>query len=602
MLRSFGTARFAEILLCTLGGAASAATAPADAVYRNGHIYTADAADHIREAVAIRAGRLAYVGTNAGVAGYIGPKTRVVDLHGRFAMPGLVDAHMHPLEGGSALLTCNLEYLRLTVPEFQARIRNCLEKDSKHEPDGWLVVNGWFQQAMQPAGVELSRATLDALSTRRPIRVRDSFGHTVLANARALQLAGITRATKNPPGGEIHHDANGEPTGLLEDAAFEPMEELRPPQTPDENRDAARAALAAFARQGVTTVFDADSESGSQLGVLAAFATIERAGALTARVHFAPHLAPTDIADPAAAIRRVLEFRRRYDQKPAGAAPRLTVRNAKLYIDGVISGPAFSGTLLEPYLVNAGTAAVPRWVPGPSRGPDPYYPPAALAELLTRLARAGIDPHMHADGDGAVHAALDGIEAMRKAVPNTDIRPGIAHDEMVAPADYPRFRALGTFPVVSFQWEKPAPDTVEQLRDYIGADRWAIAEPAGLLLAAGAPVAFGSDWPVDPLDEWFALKVAVTRENAPASGYTGRLGTDPGLKPVDALRAITIVAAAALHDDARIGSLEQDKFADLIVLDRNPLEIPPAAIADVKVLETVIGGKVVYRAPGPLTR
>ncbi len=597
MLRFPASRHLAALILCALGGAASAATAPADAVYRGGAVYTADAADHVREAVAIRGGHIIYVGANAGTKRYVGKKTRVVDLHGRFVMPGLVDAHMHPLEGGAALLTCNLEYLRLSVPEFQARIQACLDKDRKHEPDAALAVTAWFQQGMTPAGVEISHATLDSLHTQRPIRVRDSFGHTALANARALALAGITRDSKDPPGGQIHHDAAGEPTGLLEDAASDPVDRLFPAPTAEDHRAAAIAALAAIARQGVTSALDADAEDGSTIGELAAFAAVAQQGGLSARMHFAIHISPTDVENPGAAIARVLDLRRRFDQPPTGAAPGITVRNAKLYIDGVISGPAFTGTMIEPYLVNAGTAASPHWVPGPSRGPAPYYAAPALADLLARLARAGIDPHMHADGDGAVRAALDGIELMRKAVPGADIRPAIAHDEVVARADYPRYRTLGTYPVLSFQWEKPAPDTVEQLRDYFGPERWAIAEPAGLLLAAGAPVAFGSDWPVDPLNEWFAIKVGITRENAPDSGYTGRLGVDPGLTAFQALRAATIVSAAALHDDARVGSLEVGKLADLIVLDRNPLEIPPASIAEVKVLETVVGGRVVYKAP-----
>lgn len=583
--------------MSVLSGAADAAgkdrATPADTVYRNGHLYTADASDRVVEALAIRGGRIAYVGADQGVTALIGPKTRVVDLAGRFAMPGLVDAHMHPLEGGSKLRKCNLNYARLTVPEFQARIQACLDASRDQEPNGWLQVVSWFQQAMLPAGVAITHATLDGLNTKRPIMVRDSFGHTALANARALALGGITSATPDPAGGHIGHDAGGALNGLLEDSAGEPLDALIPPQTPAENRAAARTALEAMARQGITSALDADATGAG----LEAFTAAAHDGALTARMHFAMHIDTTDIANPAAAVARVVEFRRRFNQVATGVAPVITVRNAKLYIDGVISGPAFTGTMLAPYRVNTGTAEAPHWQDGPTRGPEPYYPAPVLADFLVRLARAGIDPHMHVDGDRAVRVALDGIEAMRRAVPGGDIRPSLAHDEIVDRADYPRYKALGVHPVLSFQWEKPAPDTVEQARDFLGPERAAILEPAGLLAAAGAPVAFGSDWPVDALDEWFALKVAVTRENDPASGYRGRLGEDPGLTAVAALRAATITAAHALHDDARIGSLEQGKLADLIVLDRNPLTIPPAEIAGVRVLETVVGGRVVWRAP-----
>ena len=164
-------------------------------------------------------------------------------------------------------------------------------------------------------------------------------------------------------------------------------------------------------------------------------------------------------------------------------------------------------------------------------------------------------------------------------------------------ADFPRYQLLNTTPVLSFQWEKPAGDTMG-LKDYFGPARMKILEPAGLLAAAGARIAFGSDWPVDRLDEWFALKVGVTRTNSPDAPpeYHGRLGDDPGLSREAVLRAITIDAAYELHQDGVTGSLEVGKFADLIVLDRNPLQIPAEDIANIKVLETVVGGNVVYDA------
>jgi predicted amidohydrolase YtcJ len=263
----------------------------------------------------------------------------------------------------------------------------------------------------------------------------------------------------------------------------------------------------------------------------------------------------------------------------------------------VIAAPALTGAVLEPYFINAGTTEKPQWVPGPNRGPAVYFSADALANVLVELGRAGIDPHMHGDGDGAVHAALAGIEALRKALPNADIRPAIAHDEIVEPADFPRYKQLGAIPVLSFQWEKPAGDTLG-LTNYFGPARMKILEPAGLLAAAGARIAFGSDWPVDKLDEWFALKVGVTRTNAHGAPpeYSGRLGDDPGLSREAVLRAATIDAAYELHQDEATGSIEVGKFADIIVLDRNPLKVPAEEIATIQVLETVVGGKIVYEA------
>jgi predicted amidohydrolase YtcJ len=218
--------------------------------------------------------------------------------------------------------------------------------------------------------------------------------------------------------------------------------------------------------------------------------------------------------------------------------------------------------------------------------------------MLIRLGRAGIDPHLHVDGDQAVRTAFDAVALLRNALPGQDVRVGFAHNEIVHPDDFGRYKALGVYPVLSFQWEKPAPDTIDQSKDYLGPQRFAILEPAGLLARAGAPIAYGSDWPVDALNEWFAIKVGITRENDPSAGaaYAGRLGEDPGLTRLQALRAITIMSARELHCDDAVGSLEPGKIADIAILDRDPLTIDPHDIANVRVLETVLGGKTVYKA------
>ncbi len=193
---------------------------------------------------------------------------------------------------------------------------------------------------------------------------------------------------------------------------------------------------------------------------------------------------------------------------------------------------------------------------------------------------------------------LDGIEALRRKFPHRDIRAAIAHDEIVDPADFPRYRQLNVNPVLSFQWEKPAPDTIDGAQAYLGKSRFKYLEPAGFLAAAGARIAYGSDWPVDPLDEWFALKVGVTRANAPTADpkFRGRLSEDPGLSREAVLRAITLNAAYELHQEQETGSLELGKFADLIVLDQDFFEIPAEQIATIKVLQAVVGGRVVYQA------
>lgn len=569
-----------------------AANDPADRVFLNGKVFTADAKGSIVQAVAIRNGRIVYVGDDAGAKALVGPSTKVTDLKGDFLMPGLVDGHLHPLEAGLKLQKCSLNYESLTVEQMQQRVQACLDKTRNLEPDGWLEVVSWFQESMRPAGVKTSRATLDVLKTSRPIIVGSSFGHTVLANSRALELAKITKATPDPLGGKIWRDTEGNPTGLLEDAAFAVYSDLIPKPTAQENIVAAKAAQQPLVRQGVTSFLDADAAAED----MEAFTAVQKSGELVVRAHFAPEISPPEASDPEKAVANVMAYRKQYDQGAIQVRPGITVRNCKLFLDGVIAAPALTGAVLEPYRINAGTAEAPRWVEGKNRGPAVYFPAKPLAEILVRLGRAGFDPHMHADGDGAVRAGLDAIEVMRKELGGTDIRPAIAHDEIVGPTDFPRFKALGAMPVLSFQWEKPGGDTLG-LTNYFGPERMKILEPAGLLQQAGARIVFGSDWPVDQLDEWFALKVGVTRTNAPdaPAEFHGRLGQDPGLSRETVLRAATIDAAFELHEDDVTGSLEVGKLADLIVIDRDPLTIPAEDIANVKVLETVVGGTTVYQ-------
>jgi predicted amidohydrolase YtcJ len=567
---------------------------PADLVYRNGFVYTIDAQDSVRQALAVREGRIVYAGDNGGARRLVGKATRVIDLRGRMLMPGLVDAHMHPQSGGSRLLNCSLDYKPLNVPQFQARIQACLDKDKARDPGRWLVVVNWFQQGMRPEGVATSAATLDALKTPRPVLVRSSFGHSVLLNSKALALAGIGRDTLDPAGGKIVRDAGGAPTGLLEDAAQDIAMRLLPPLSAQENLAASGAALAAMRRQGITSFLDAWTDAET----MTAFATLQRQGALTARAHFAVLVDPEK--DTTAAVAGVIAQQRQFDQGETRAAPAMQVRHAKLFMDGVIAAPAFTGAMLEPYLVDKGRAGRPDWQPGEHRGPPTYFSGAALKATLAALARAGIDPHIHADGDRAVRESLDAIEALRATADGQGMRPALAHAEIVAPADFPRFARLDVTPVLSLQWAKPAADTVGALKNYLGPARHALVEPQALLHQAGARVAHGSDWPVDPLDPWFALKVGVTRTAAPGAGkeFGGRLTAQPGMPRAAVLRAATLNAAYTLRQEASTGSLEVGKLADLIVLDRNFFTIRDEDIARVRVLQTVVGGKVVYEAGG----
>ncbi|MGO4335424.1 amidohydrolase [Labrys sp. KB_33_2] len=587
----FGAA-FTAISVFGSAGARAEGSAPADTVYLNGTIYTADNKDSVAGALAVREGRIVFVGSGGDAKPHIGPQTKVIDLGGRMAMPGLIDGHMHPLGGGKSLTGCNLAYAALTLEQTLAAIQACLDQETKAGDDDFLIVNNWFRQKMLPAGTDMAHGELDKLKTKRPILVINFDYHSKLANSRALSLAKVSKDTPDPKDGKIVRDAAGEPTGMLEDGGdalvMAAMPKLSPEQEAEQNLAFGRTALDALRKGGITSFLEAAAEPGE----MNAWATLQKRGELTARAHLAPKIATDTDQTAEALVKTVSDYAARFDQGPLRPEPGITLRNAKIFMDGVIQAPAQTGYTLAPYFVNKGNADKPDWQPGTVSG-SLYVAPDRLSPLLIGLAEAGIDPHLHTDGDGAVHVTLNAIEAMRAKVPGKDIRPALAHNEMVDPADLPRFAKLGAIPVLSFQWGAASPDQVASIKEQAGPKRLPFVEPYGQIYKAGARVAFGSDWPVDPLNEWYAFQIAVTRSDP---SNPGRLNADPGLTIGQALRAATIDAAYELHQDEVTGSLEPGKFADLIVLDRNPLKIAPEEVSKTKVLLTVVGGKEVHRA------
>ncbi len=578
--------------------ATASAAQPADRVLRNGAIHTLDRADTVVQALAIRDGAIVYAGAERGVRRYIGRRTKVTDLRGRMVMPGLHDAHIHGItEEADA---CSLDYEPLTVAAFTSRIQACLDATADQEPDGWLSVSSWYQQFVLPAGTVVTKEVLDRLNTRRPVVVSSSDGHTTLANSRALALAGITAATPDPADGRIEHAPDGQPNGLLQDGAQGIVTSLLPPPAGDPV-DEARRGMQRFARAGITS-FYVPGFAGRD--TVAAFAKLRRRGGLTARAHFAIGPFEAGSGSPAELLRTGDRLRRRFETRLPRAVrawrpgrqrgarlvarPGISIDGVKLFLDGVIQAPAQTAALLEPYLVNG--------APGTSRG-ELYLDNPQLGRLMRDFERRGYQSHIHAIGDRAVRVALDATQAMRAANGRRDSRPSIAHAELVAKPDLPRFAQLGVQPVMSYQWAKPAPDSTDSVVPFLGPERIEQYEPEGQLQAAGAHIAFGSDFPVDGLDEFFAIEVAVLREAdwGPAfPQYAGRFNADPGLTLEQALRGITIEAARAMHQDAVTGSLERGKLADLIVLDRDLFAIDPDEISETQVEMTIVGGRVVH--------
>ncbi|WP_437995811.1 amidohydrolase [Sorangium sp. So ce185] len=597
--RAFGAAWAASHALFAMQVACGASMPQAaDTVLRNGFVYTVDAADSVHQAVAVREGKIVYVGADSGVQGYVGPRTEVVDLKGRMLMPGLVDGHLHVMSGGAQRLMCSLEYKTHTIAQLQQKIQACLDSEPAKGPDQWLEVTSWDRQGTVSVDADPTRAALDALKTQRPILVHSTDHHSALTNARGMALAGITAKTPDPVGGKIGRDAGGQPTGIFEDAGIALVSAAMPPPTPEDDVRSAKAALDAIRRQGVTTFMDAWSDERA----LRAFTAVQRGGELTARALFAIMLDPDEVAKgPEKAIAAVKALASSYDQPAAAPAPSVGARHIKVMLDGVLQAPAQTAAMLAPYHVNVGTDGAPQWVPGKHSG-DVYYPPDTLKSLILAAVEAGLDPHVHAIGDRAVRQTLDAYEAVRARLPGNDVRPAIAHCETVDPADFGRFKALGVIPVMSFQWAQEAPYSVDAMKHQLGPERYARLEPEGSLHNAGARIAYGSDWPIDPFAEFLALKIGVTRKGDPTHpasfgpSYAGRLNDDPLLPRNVALRAITMNSAYQLRLEKVVGSIEPGKFADMIVLDQNFLQIPEDDLGKIQVLMTMVGGKIVYTA------
>jgi predicted amidohydrolase YtcJ len=563
-------------------------------------VYTVDGKDSVQQAVAVKDGKILYVGSDEGAASYIGTQTQVIDLAGRMLMPGFIDAHMHPGDGGRAMTLCDLKYQTMTRKVFQETIQACLDADKDKGDDVWLEVGSWDRMGMAGLDGDADKSTLDALKTRRPIQVRSTDFHTVLVNSRGLAVAGIDKRTANPGDGKYVRDSAGNPTGICEDGAADAMAAVVPPATDAEKLMQSRAALDAMRQQGITSFFDAMSGPENAK----AFTALAQSGELTARALLAIKLDPAAAtADPDKTIAEAKALTSTYDQGETKVAPGVSMRHVKLFMDGIINAPADTGAMLTPYLHNAGTEKAPKWAPGKNRG-ELYFPPQVLNPLLLKAVQAGLDPHLHATGDRAVRDSLNGIAYVRQQLPGNPFRPAITHAESVDPADYGRFKALDVTANMSFQWAQQAPSTVDGTNEHLGAERFSRMEPSGSIARAGGRVAYGSDWPVDPLDEFLALKIGVTRAGDPQNPhsygpqYAGRLNDDPSLSRAEVLRTITLNAAEQLRLEKVTGSVEVGKFADLIVLDKNFMQVPEDELGRNQVLLTLVGGKVVWaKAP-----
>jgi len=565
----------ALVALVALGAAASGragAERAADLVLTGAAVYTLDAARSWAQAVAVRGGRIVYVGDDAGARAFVGPKTRVVPLAGRMLLPGFQDAHVHPLAAG-------LEHARCDVTGIQGReaVIEAIRRCAREQRGAWLVGSGWDLDLFANASPD--RRLLDELVPDRPAFFWSSDGHSAWANSRALSAAGIGAATPDPPHGRIERDAaTREPSGALRESAAELVAKLLPEPTPAERRAAIAWSTAQLIALGITAAQDADVDPAD----LAAYRDADRRGELPLRLVAA--LSTSDAvaalqagkrADAEAAVARLAALRASH------AGRRLHPTAAKIFADGVIE--TRTAAMLEPY----------EDLPG-ERG-EPILAPEALDVLVAALVRERFSVHVHAIGDRAVRISLDALERAGARPGAHAPRHQLAHLEVIQPEDLPRFRRLGV--IADFQplWAYADPYVTELTLPALGPERSRWIYPIGGAARAGAPLAFGSDWSVSSPDPLAGIQVALRREWT--NGKPWPFLPEQAIALDAALAAYTIGAAAANGLDAETGSIEVGKLADLAVVSRDLFGVPAAGISREHVLLTLVEGEPVFRAP-----
>ncbi|MFG3283565.1 amidohydrolase [Streptomyces sp. NPDC048111] len=540
---------------------------PADLVFTGGPVLTLDAARSRATTVAVTGERITAVGHDE-VRELIGPRTEVVDLAGKLLVPGFQDAHVHPVSAGLELARCDLTGLH-TADETLAAVRSYAEANPGQE---WITGGGWSMEAF--TGGSPTRDLLDRVVRDRPVYLPNRDHHGAWVNTRALALAGVTRDTPDPADGRIERDASGEPTGLLQEGAMNLVGRLTPRSTPADRLAALLRAQAHLHAYGITAWQDAIVGTfGSMDDPADAYTTAARDGSLTARVAGALWW------DRERGAEQIPELVERRQELSHG---RFRAGSVKIMQDGV----AETGTaaLLGPYLDACGCATA-------NTGTS-FVDPDRLRSYVTQLDALGFQAHFHALGDRAVREALDAVQAAREANGWRDTRPHLAHLQIVHPDDIDRFRALGATANIQPLWASHEPQMDELTIPFIGAERAGWQYPFAALLASGATVAAGSDWPVSSPDPMQGVHTAVNRI---APGERG-----PVFLPA---QRITLTAAFAAYtagtahvnhlDDT--GSVRAGALADLAVLDRDPYAGPPEAIGDTRVHATYVAGRRVHQ-------
>ncbi|MCT4353783.1 amidohydrolase [Streptomyces sp. Je 1-79] len=539
----------------------------ADLVFTHGPVHTGDPARTRASSLAVTGERITAVGHDE-VRELIGPDTEVVDLRGKVLLPGFQDAHVHAVFAGVELAECDLTGT-VGVAEYLTRIR---EFADAHPERPWITGGGWSMESFE--GGLPTRQLLDSVVPDRPVYLVNRDHHGAWANTRALELAGLDRATPDPADGRIEREPDGTPSGTLQEGATGLVSRLVPPSTAADRLAGLLRAQKLLHSLGITGWQDAMlGVYGGQPDPSDAYLAAARAGTLTARVNGALWW------DRERGAEQIDELVTRRKELAYG---RFRAGSVKIMQDGVAEN--FTAAMTTPYLDGCGCATANSGLS--------FVDPAALRSYVTRLDALDFQVHFHALGDRAVREALDAVEAAVEANGRRGNRHHLAHLQVVHPDDLDRFARLGAVANIQPLWAAHEPQMDELTIPFLGPERASWQYPFGSLLRAGATLAAGSDWPVSSPDPLAGLHVAVNRKE-PGTADERVFLPEQRLDLTSAVAAYT-AGSAHVNGHDETGTLLPGMLADLVVLDRDIFTAPPEEIAEARVLGTYVGGTPVH--------
>jgi predicted amidohydrolase YtcJ len=552
------------ILAIGVAFAGAAQARQATLVLLDGKVWTEDPARPEAQALAVDGDKILAVGDTARIRAFVGPDTKVVDLKGRRVVPGFNDSHVHFLIGGDALAS-----VQLGDANSPAELRRRIAAFAKTQPKGAWLRNGlWDHQRWSPAELP-SHELIDDVTPDNPVMLWRLDGHMVLANALAMKLAGVDRDTPDVAGGEIVRDAAGNPTGIFKDAAVALIMRKMPPLSEKELDAAMDAAMAEAARHGVTSVQNmAGSATDTTTGfVLREFQKFEREGRLTVRIYASSSLYNASALADAGVL------------APFGT-PDLRIGDVKIFADGSIGST--TAWMEAPFASAPGNSGL---ASAQLQNADELYAKMQAAD------RARLQLVIHAIGDRANREILDLYARLETQDGPADRRSRIEHAQHLAPSDIPRFAKLG---VIASMQPYHAIDDGRWVTAVIGQERARTSYAWRSLLDAGATLAFGSDWPVAPLDPLMGIYAATTRRTLDGKTPGGWI-PEQRISVAEAVHAYTVGSAYAEFQEKVKGQIAEGRLADLVVLSDDIFAVPPEQIAKTRVDMTVFDGRVVYR-------